>query len=281
MRQDIIDLYDAFTHGTMGRRAFMKRLATIAGGTAAATALLPLLENNNALAATVAEGDPRLYIGEAQFGDIAAYRAALKPETARSAVIVIHENRGLNPHIKDVARRVALEGFDAYAVDMLSPVGGTPEDPDKAREMIYQLDPAATVARLAGVAAALEGTAPGGKVGAVGFCWGGGMVNELAAAAPGLDAGVAYYGRQVDAEKAAKIKAALMLHYAGEDTRTNAGVPDYETALNAAGVDYKVYVYEGAQHAFNNDASAARYNKQAVDLAWSRSIAFLKEKLSD
>ena len=280
MRQDIIDLYDAFTHGTMGRRAFMERLARLAGGAAAATALLPLLENNYAHAAIVPEDDARLSISTATFGDVAAYHAKPKAESVLPAIIVIHENRGLNPHIEDVARRIALEGFHAFAVDMLTPIGGTPSDSDKAREMIGMLNGEETVARLAGIVRTLAMVKTHQrKVGAVGFCWGGAMVNALAVAAPELSAGVAYYGRQAPAEDAAKIKASLLLHYAGEDARINAGIADYEAALAAAGVDHKVHLYEGAQHAFNNDTNIARYNKEAADLAWSRTIAFFREKL--
>lgn len=281
MRQEIIDLYDAFTHGTMGRRAFMDRLARIAGGAAAATALLPLLENNYAHAAIVPEDDKRLSISTATFDDVTAYHAKPKAESILPAIIVIHQNRGLNPHIEDVARRIALEGFHAFAVDMLSPIGGTPEDSDEARTMIGTLDNDETVARLKQIVSSLAMVKTHQrKVGAVGFCWGGGMVNALAAAAPDLGAGVAYYGRQVSAEDAAKIKASLMLHYAGEDARINAGIADYKAALDAAGVDYQLHLYEGAQHAFNNDTNEARYNKQAADLAWSRTIAFFKEKLA-
>ncbi|MBB5517517.1 dienelactone hydrolase family protein [Amphiplicatus metriothermophilus] len=307
--QAIIDLYDAFTHGALDRRAFLERLAGLAGGAAAASALLPMLTNDYARAAIVPEDDPRLDIFTARFDVdvvdliepeelvadgapnagvvptrhlpfVTAYGARPKNAPRRPAVIVIHENRGLNPHIKDVARRIALEGFHAYAVDMLSPFGGTPDDEDRARAMIGKLDRDKTVAKLAEIAGRVErDKAHGGKVGAVGFCWGGGMVNALAAAQPALDAGVAYYGRPASAEEAARIKAALLLHYAGEDARINAGVPDYEAALKAAGVDYRLYMYEGAQHAFNNDTNAARYDRAAADLAWSRTIAFLKERL--
>jgi carboxymethylenebutenolidase len=187
----------------------------------------------------------------------------------------------LNPHIRDVARRVALEGFVALAPDFLSPAGGTPADEDKAREMIGQLDPAATVANEVATVAFLKGHENGnGKVGAVGFCWGGGAVNDLAVNSPDLAAGVAYYGRQPKAEDVAKIKAAMLLNYAGMDERINAGIEAYKAALAAAGKDFTIYVYDGAQHAFNNDTSEARYNKEAADLAWGRTIAFFKEKLA-
>jgi carboxymethylenebutenolidase len=309
--RSVINLYDAYTHGALDRRTFMDRLARIAGGAAAASGLLPLLANDYALAAMIDEHDTRLKISTAKFDTggivdliepeeimadgapnagvmptthlpfVTAYRARLKKAAATGAVIVIHENRGLNPHIRDVARRVALEGFDAYAVDMLSPYGGTPADEDKAREMIGKLDAEKTAAKLARIVDSLSAAKAGKKkVGAIGFCWGGGMVNRLAAAAPALAAGVAYYGRQVAAEDAAKIRARLMLHYAGEDERINAGIADYETALKAAGVDYQLFVYEGVQHAFNNDANAARYDRNAADLAWGRTIEFLRGALA-
>ncbi len=307
--QGAIDLYDAFTHGVMERREFMKRLARVAGGAAAATALLPLLANDYAKAAITAEDDARLEIFTAKFetGDIVdlvppeetatggpnagvtptthlpfvtAYGARPKKKSIAPAVVVIHENRGLNAHIKDVARRIALEGFHAIAVDMLSPYGGTPADEDKAREMIGKLDRPKTAAKLAKIVEQLALLKTHQRhVGAIGFCWGGGMVNALAVASPDLDAGVAYYGVQAKAEDAAKIEAALLIHYAGVDERINAGMAAYEEALKAAGVDYKQYVYEGAQHAFNNDTNAARYNKEAADLAWKRTIKFLKKKL--
>ncbi len=300
--QPIIDLYDAFTHGALDRRAFLDRLARLAGSAAAATALLPILANDYARAAITSEDDDRLSISTAKFdtGDIVdliepdeetaapithlpfvtAYHARPKKNSIAPAVIVIHENRGLNPHIKDVARRIALEGFHAFAVDMLSPFGGTPEDEDRARAMIGKLDPDKTVAKLAAIATSLALVKTHQrKVGAVGFCWGGGMVNRLAAASDALVSGVAYYGRQASAEEAKAIRAKLMLHYAGEDERINAGVADYEAALKAAGVDYQLFMYEGAQHAFNNDTNEARYNREASDLAWGRTIEFFKETL--
>ena len=193
----------------------------------------------------------------------------------------MHENRGLNPHIRDVARRVALEGFVALAPDFLSPLGGTPGDEDKARDLFAKLDPAQTAANAVATVAFLKADKDGnGKVGAVGFCWGGGTVNMLAVNAPDLAAGVAYYGMQPKADDVPKIKAALLLHYAGLDERINAGIDAFKKELDAAHVEYTVYVYEGANHAFNNDTSAARYDKKAADLAWGRTIAFLKEKLA-
>jgi carboxymethylenebutenolidase len=216
-------------------------------------------------------------------GDMKGYLVQPADRSGKlGTVIVIHENRGLNAHIKDVARRIALEGFVALAPDYLSPLGGTPTDEEKARGMFNELDPAKTVANGVATVAFLKGHEAGnGKVGAVGFCWGGGTVNMLAVNASDLTAGVAYYGAQPkDATAVANIKAALLLHYAGQDERINAGIDAYKAALDAAGKEYTVYVYEGAQHAFNNDTSEARYNKEAADLAWGRTIAFFQEKLA-
>ena len=281
MNQTIIDLYDQFTHGGMTRRRFLDRLAVLAGGTAAANAALALLQNNYALAEMVPESDSRIKTETATIAGINTYVA--KPATGEKfpTVIVIHENRGLNPHIKDVTRRFATEGFLAVGVDMLTPLGGTPADEEKAREMFGQVKPDDVAAQLTAVVAAVRARPDSNsKVGAVGFCWGGGAVNNLAVADPTLNAGVAYYGKQPDAAKVASIKAPLLLHYGGLDTNINPGIPAYEAALKAAGKDYKIYVYEGANHAFNNDTNAARYNKEAADLAWGRTLAFFKQHLS-
>jgi carboxymethylenebutenolidase len=196
-------------------------------------------------------------------------------------VVVVHENRGLNPHIEDVARRMALEGFVALAPDFLSPQGGTPEDEDQAREMIGQLDPAQTLQNAVAAVDFLEShEAVTGQVGVVGFCWGGALANQLAVNVPDLGAAVPFYGRQPTGEEAARIEAPLLLHYAGIDERVNAGIADYEQALKAAGVDYTIHMYEGANHAFHNDTNAARYNQEAAELAWSRTIEFLKQQLA-
>jgi carboxymethylenebutenolidase len=195
-------------------------------------------------------------------------------------VLVIHENRGLNPHIEDVSRRIALEGFLAMAPDALSPIGGTPEDPDEARSMINKLDKQSTQADFIAAAKYLK-TNPvsTGKVGVVGFCWGGAMANQVAVNFSELTAAVPYYGRQPAAEDVPKIRASLLLHYAGLDDRINKGIPAFEAALKAASVDYKIYMYEGAKHAFNNDTNAARYHEKAAKQAWERTIAFFNEKL--
>jgi carboxymethylenebutenolidase len=279
MDQRIIDLYDSFTHGGIDRRAFLDRLAQIAGSSAAALALLPLLQNDYARAAIVPPDDARLAIDSVAYDAagtrISGYLARLKARGKRPAVIVIHENRGLNPHIQDIARRVALEGFLAYAVDMLSPLGGTPADDD----MIGTLNVEETAHRIAAAVPFLAHHAEStGKVGAVGFCWGGGMVNRLAVLSPELKAGVAYYGIQPPADAVKSIQAALLLHYAGLDQRINAGIPAYEAALKANTKRYKIFVYPNVNHAFNNDTSN-RYDKPAAELAWSRTIAFFKENL--
>lgn len=283
MDQKIINLFDRYTHGGLSRRDFLDRLALAAGSTAAATALLPLLENNYAQAAIVAENDPRLALSEGEIAPgIKGLLAIPKDATGKlPGVLVIHENRGLNPHIKDVTRRLALEGFVAFGADFLTPLGGTPADEDKAREMIGTLQPADVVAYAqAALKAIATHPATNGKAGAVGFCWGGGMVNALAVADPTLAAGVAYYGQQPPADAVPKITAPLMLHYGGLDERINAGIAAYEAALKANAKSYELYVYEGANHAFNNDTNATRYNKDAADLAWSRTVAFLKKNVA-
>ncbi|PWV99167.1 carboxymethylenebutenolidase [Hoeflea marina] len=283
--QQMIKAYDDYTHLTLDRRRFMEELTRLAGSGAAAAAIAPMLAASQAQAALVEDGDPRISASEASFpapgGEMQAY--LVRPADASGplpAVLVIHENRGLNEHTRDIARRLALEGFMTLAVDFLSPVGGTPADEDKAREMIGQLDGARTTANAVAAARWMaDRPDASGAVGAVGFCWGGGLVNQLAVHDPDLDAGVAYYGRQAEADDAAKIQAALLLHYAGLDERINAGIEAYRSALEAAGKDVTIHVYDGVNHAFNNDTSAARYNKPAADLAWSRTVEFLKAKL--
>ncbi|MGN6571175.1 MAG: dienelactone hydrolase family protein [Pseudolabrys sp.] len=284
MDQRIIDLYDKFTHGGLNRREFLERLGAIAGSTAAALALLPLLQNDYARADTVAADDPRLVTNTVYFNasptDIATYMARPKRDAKYPTVIVVHENRGLNRHIKDIVRRLGLEGFAAYAVDLLSPDGGTPADEDKARDMIAKLDPDQTTHNIE-AALRIFGQAPGGngKAGAIGFCWGGGVVNRVAVQSPDLKAAVAFYGTQPPAADVPKIKAPLLLHYAGLDERVNAGIPAFEKALKASHKKYEIFVYPGVNHGFNNDTSS-RYDKAAADLAWSRTVAFLKRELA-
>ncbi|MGI8525361.1 MAG: dienelactone hydrolase family protein [Pseudolabrys sp.] len=286
MDQRIINLYDRFTHGGINRRDFMDRLAILAGSTATASALLPLLANDYAQAAIVADNDARLAIDRVSYdspkGKINGYLVRPKAKGKRPAVIVIHENRGLNPHIQDIARRVAVEGFLAFAPDLLSVAGGTPADDDKARDLHAKTDvkdmTAAAVAAVPFIRAHAESS---GNVGAVGFCFGGGIVNRMAAASPDLKAVVVYYGVQVPADEVPGISAPLLLHYAGLDERVNAGIPAYEAALKANDKRYTIYIYPGVNHAFNNDTGGARYNKEAADLAWGRTLAFFKEHLGE
>ncbi len=281
----IIRLYDEYTHKPLERRVFLERLVILAGGAAAANALLPLLENNYAKAAIVEPADARLEAGRIAYkgaaGEVQAYLATPKSGAARRAgVIVVHENRGLNPHIEDVARRVALEGFTALAPDLLSASGGTPADEDTARVAIEKLGRTAATPDLVAAVAYLKARPDAaGPVGAVGFCWGGGMVNQLAVHEPGLAAAVPFYGLVPAAEDVAKIKAKIQAHYAGNDERIDAGIPGFETALKAAGASYEIFVYPGAEHAFHNDTNGARYNKAAAELAWSRTVAFFKANL--
>lgn len=278
MDQKFIDLFDRFTHGALARREFLERLAGLAGSAAAAAALLPALENDYARAEIVPETDSRITTETMDFAGGSGYLAMGLRRAPLAGVIVIHENRGLNPHIKDVARRLAVEGFAAFAPDYLNAMGGTPEDADKASDMIGKLAPEAAVETSKAAFAALSSRPEtNGKAGAVGFCWGGGQVNVLAAVEPELAAGVAYYGQQPAAESVHMIEAPLLLHYAGLDERINAGIAGFEAALKAAGKVYEIHVYEGANHAFNNDTNAARYDKQAADLAWGRTVAFLKK----
>lgn len=285
MDQRIIDLYDRFTHGQLDRRSFMDRLAGLAGSMAAASAILPLLANDYASAALAPADDPRLEVADVSLpsagGDVSGYLArARRVDTRRPAVLVIHENRGLNPHIRDVTRRLALSGYLAFGIDLLSAQGGTPADEDKARDMIAALDRQATVARAVDAVAFLAAhPASTGQVGALGFCWGGAMVNLLAEASPELKAGVAYYGMPPPLDRVEDIKAALLLQYAGLDNRINAAVPAYEAALKEAGKDFTIYVYPGVNHAFNNDTSPTRFDPEAAELAWGRTTAFLAEKL--
>jgi carboxymethylenebutenolidase len=285
MDRRIIELYDEYTHRPLERRVFLQRLASLVGGSAAAYALLPMLENNYARAAIADPADARLATGMVTYrgasGEVRGYVATPKAGAAkRPGVIVIHENRGLNPHIQDVARRAALEGFTALAPDALSPFGGTPANEDEARAAFARIDRDQTVRDLIATVAYLKGRPDAaGPVGAVGFCWGGGMVNLLAVSAPDLAAGVPFYGLVAPTADVPKIKAKLQLHYAGNDPRINAGIPEYEGALKATGVSYEKFVYEGVEHAFHNDTGAARYNKAAAELAWSRTIAFFKANL--
>ncbi|MGP1275418.1 MAG: dienelactone hydrolase family protein [Caulobacterales bacterium] len=283
--QAAIDLYDAYAHKTLDRRAFLDGLATLTGSAAAAAALLPLIEPGSASAQTIGEDDARLSAARVsvpggQHG-LEGYLAVPAGEGPFGAVLVVHENRGLNPHIEDIARRFAAEGFLALALDFLSPAGGTPQDPDQAREMIGTLSADDT---LANALAALEWlrTHPqgNGRTGIIGFCWGGSMVNRVAVADAQLDAGSMFYGSAPDASGASAIEARLLLNYGELDERINAGMPAWTEALEAAGVDFQSFVYPGTQHAFFNDTSPARYDADAAALAWQRTLTLFRDALA-
>ncbi len=285
MDKKIISIYEDYKQGRTNRRDFIKKLAMVAGSTAAAMALLPVLEENTVSASSATQTDPDLmtefikYPGET--GEVKGFLAWPKVGKKFPAVLIIHENRGLQPHIQDVTRRMAKEGFLALAPDALSPLGGTPDnDPDKAVTMIGQLDKDKTIKNFVAAVKYLK-TNPlsTGKVGCTGFCWGGGMTNQVAVNSPDLDAAVPYYGMQPTAEQVASIKAPVMAHYAGDDARINQGIPAFEEALKKEKKEYQIFMYEGAGHAFNNDSNPERYNEKAAKLAWSRTIAFFKEKL--
>jgi carboxymethylenebutenolidase len=283
MDQRIINLFDEYTHKPLNREDFIKRLVKLTGTMAAAMAVLPLLESNYARAAAAPLPDDLTeeeitYPGEG----ITMKGLLVKPKAAGKygAVVVIHENRGLTPHIKDVARRVGKAGYLALGVDALSVFGGTPANEDEGRTMIGKLDMAQNLQNYLKAFTYLKGRPDcNGKTGCIGFCWGGAMANQLAVHDPQLNAAVAYYGRQADAADVPKIKARLLLHYGEMDERVNAGIPAYEAALKAAGTRYELYIYKGAQHAFNNDASPARYNQAAATLAWERTLQLFKETL--
>ncbi|WP_153799468.1 dienelactone hydrolase family protein [Foetidibacter luteolus] len=283
MNQDIINLYDEYTHKPLTRQEFLKRLALLTGGTAAALALLPLLENNYAYAAvTKADG---LFTETVEYpGQPAAMKAYVaRPQELKkyAAVVVIHENRGLNAHIEDVARRVAYAGYLAIAPNALSALGKTPANEDEARQWFQELKPENNLQNFINVFDYLATRNDyNGKAGCIGFCWGGAMANNLAVNVPMLKAAVPFYGRQPAAEDVPKIKAALQLHYGGLDERVNAGIGAYEAALKQNNISYELYMYEGAQHAFFNDTSGERYSPAAAKLAWERVLAFFNKKLA-
>ena len=284
MDRAVLDLYDEFRHTPMPRREFLDRLTKLAGGATAATALLPMLEGD-AEAAKVAPGDPRLEAAEVTYpgpaGAVKAYQARPKGAGPLPAVLVIHENRGLNDHIRDVARKAAVGGFHALAPDLLSRKGGTPPVQEQAIAAIRDLARTDALADARAGVASLQKSAQvaGGKVGVVGFCWGGAMVNLLAANEPALKAGVAFYGFPPDLKLVAGVRAPLFLIYAGNDARVNAGVPAYLDALKKAGKTFVTETYPGVEHAFHNDTAGTRYNQKAADDAWAKTVAFFKKHL--
>lgn len=283
---EVLQLFDGYVHGRLSRREFLSRASRYAVGGATAATLLAQLSPSFA-APLVAATDTRLKTGYEEFpspqgyGTVRGYMAM--PASARGklpAILVVHENRGLNPHIEDIARRLALDGFVAFAPDALHPLGGYPGEEDKARALFQKLDQTKSRADFVAAAGALKGLPQStGKVGVVGFCYGGGIANYLATVLPDLAAAVPFYGSQPPASEVAKIRAPLMIHDAGKDERILAGWPVYEAALKANKVDYQHFVYEGAEHGFNNDTTP-RYDEAAAKLAWGRTVGFFKARLA-
>lgn len=278
MDQRIINLYDEYTHKPLSRQEFMRRLILLTGGLAAAMGVLPLLEVNYANAAITKDDDlftEKITYKGINNTEMQAYVARPKKEDKYAAIVIIHENRGLNAHIEDVTRRAAKAGYLAVAPNALSPLGGTPANEDEARNQFTKLNQADTLQNFIKAFDYLSARKDyNGKAGCVGFCWGGGMANQLAVNVPSLKAAVAFYGRQPDAADVSKIKAAVQLHYGGLDERVNAGKDAYVDALKKNNVTYEVYVYEGANHAFHNDTAPTRYNEAAAKLAWQRTLDF-------
>jgi carboxymethylenebutenolidase len=284
--QGLLDLFDQYVHGSLDRRGFLERASKFAVGGLTAAALLDLLSPRFVQAQQVAKDDKRLQISSIEFDSpqgtgkvrgVLAFPAGAKGNLP--AVLVVHENRGLNPHIEDIGRRLALEGFLTLAPDALTPLGGYPGDEDKARTLFSQLDQEKTREDFVAAVGFLKKHARStGKVGAIGFCYGGGIANMLATRVPDLGAAVPFYGNQPKVEDVPKIKAPLLIHYAEKDDRINAGIAAYEAALKSAKVKYEQHVYPGAQHGFHNDTTP-RYDKEAAALAWQRTVAFLKKHL--
>ncbi len=281
--QRIINLYDEYTHKPLTRKEFLERLTQMVGSAAMAMSVLPLLESDYIASAITASDDlftEYIAYPSVKGEDMKAYVAKPKDKKHLAAVVVIHENRGLNAHIEDVARRAAQAGFLAIAPNALAPLGGTPDNEDEARTLFTKLNADDTLQNFIRVFDYLKTRKDCNKhFGCVGFCWGGAMANSLAVNVPNLKAAVAFYGRQPDLALVPKIKAAVQTHNALLDERINGGAPAYEAALKAAGVKYESYVYEGVNHAFHNDTSAARYDATAAKLAWQRSIDFFNKYL--
>ncbi|MEO7263604.1 MAG: dienelactone hydrolase family protein [Ferruginibacter sp.] len=283
MNQDIINLYDEYTHKPLSRNEFIKRLVLLTGSTMAAMAILPMIESNNARASTISADE--LFTETISYSGVPdsmqAYVARPKKHKSYPAIIVIHENRGLNAHIEDVTRRAANAGYLSIAPNALSALGVTAVNEDEARTKFQELKPENNLQNFINVFDYLKTRKDfNGNVGCVGFCWGGAMANSLAVNVPTLKAAVAFYGRQPKDEDVSKIKAAVQLHYASLDTGVNAGIPAYEEALKKNNVAYELYIYEGVNHAFHNDTSAARYNEAAAKLAWQRSLDFFAKHLA-
>jgi carboxymethylenebutenolidase len=285
--QGLLDLFDKYVHGDVDRRGFLERAAKYAVGGMTATMLLDALTPRFAQAQQIPEKDGRIKATTVEFqspqgqGKMRGYLVRPTGATGKlPGVLVVHENRGLNPHIEDIARRIALEGFMAFAPDALAPLGGYPGDEDKARELFAKLDPAKVREDFVAAAGYLKSRPDcTGKIAVVGFCFGGGIANQLATRLPDLAAAVPFYGVQPKAEDVAHIKAPLLIHYAEHDDRINAGAAAFEAALKANHVKYQMFTYPGTQHGFNNDTTP-RYDKAAATLAWQRTIDFLKKSLA-
>lgn len=282
MDQKIIDLYDEYTHAPLTRGEFINRLVLLTGSLTAAMSVLPMIEVNAAGMKITPDDD--LFTERISYpgvpGAMSAYIARPKEDRKYPAIIVIHENRGLNAHIEDVARRAAKEGFLAIAPNALSALGVTPGNEDEARQKFQELKAENNLQNFINAYDYLGSRKDyNGTAGCVGFCWGGAMANNLAVKRPGLKAAVAFYGRQPAAEDVPNIKAALQLHYAGLDERVNAGISAYEEALKKNNVRYELYMYEGVNHAFHNDTAPNRYNEAAAKLAWQRTIEFFRKNV--
>jgi carboxymethylenebutenolidase len=285
--QELLILFDAYVHDDLDRRGFLDRASKFAVGGMTAAGLLAALSPNFAAAQTVPKDDARLKTevvdmpSPSGYGTIKAYVA--KPANATGklpSVLVVHENRGLNPHIEDITRRIALDGYLALAPDALTPLGGYPGDEDKARALFATLDQTRTRQDMLAAAATLKARADSnGRVGVVGFCYGGGIAHMLSTQLPDLAAAVPYYGNHPPVEDAAKVKAPLLIHFAAVDERINAAWPAYEAALKAAGARYTAHLYPGTQHGFNNDTTP-RFDAAAAKLSWDRTMAFFKERLT-
>ena len=283
---DVLILFDAYVHGAIDRRGFLNKASKYAVGGVTAAMMLDALNPRFAEAQQVARNDPRLSTETLPFpspqGNTGMRGYLVRPAGAKGklpGVLVIHENRGLNPHIEDIARRVALENFVAFAPDALAPLGGYPGDEDGARQLFPKLDQAKTREDMVAAATFLKGhPACTGRIGVVGFCWGGSTANMLATRLPDLGGAVPFYGGQPNAEDAAKIKAPLLIQYAENDQRVNAGWPAYEAVLKAGNVPYTMHMYPGTQHGFNNDTTP-RYDEAAAKLAWQRTLEFFNKHL--
>jgi carboxymethylenebutenolidase len=284
---ELLELYDFYAHGKINRREFLDRAALFTFGGLTATALLASLSPNYALAQQVEFTDPQIvaeyvnYPSPNGHGQVRGYLVRPAPAAGKvPAVVVVHENRGLNPYIEDVARRVAKAGYMALAPDGLSSVGGYPGNDDKGRALQEKVDPTKLMNDFfAAIQWLMQHEGATGKVGMTGFCYGGGVSNAAAVAYPELACAVPFYGRQADAKDVPRIEAPLLLHFGELDTRINEGWPAYEAALKAAGKTYEAYIYPGANHGFHND-STPRYDKIAAELAWDRTLAWFDKYLT-